>query len=134
MRQIVFIAFLLGSISWSVQAQTADDLKGLLSVVAVEEEVHHRHDRNYDNEYDWFIGELFFVYKQFVSSQDGNTCTFTPSCSTYGVQAIREQGVVIGTINFFDRFSRCHGLNSEDYEFDSEHNLLIDPVLDHKFH
>ncbi len=133
MRTILFISFLIGSISLISSAQLPADFQLLSSVVKKNEVKKFSHSRDYGSEYDWLIGELFFVYKSFVSSQDGNTCTFTPSCSTYGVQAVRQQGLIIGSLNFFDRFSRCHGLNSEDYQYEPQSNLLIDPIKDHNF-
>jgi putative membrane protein insertion efficiency factor len=73
------------------------------------------------------------LYKNFISSQDASTCTFTPSCSEYAILAIKKQGVIPGMINFFDRFSRCNGLSPENYSIDLKKGVLIDPPRDFKY-
>ncbi len=76
---------------------------------------------------------LFLFYKNFISSQDSQKCSFTPSCSSYSVESIKKQGLLVGMLDTFDRLMRCNGLSSEKYEVDNEQNLLIDPVRNVKF-
>ena len=73
-------------------------------------------------------GLLFRVYKSFFSSQDYSSCSFTPSCSEYALEAIGKKGFLLGSIIFFDRFSRCNALSPEKYEVDPEKHLLYDPL------
>ncbi len=80
------------------------------------------------NELQLVFSGLFLFYKEFVSSQDASSCSFTPSCSEYALLAIKKQGFVIGSINFFDRFSRCNGLSPEHYHRHPKTHLLNDPV------
>lgn len=82
----------------------------------------------HDNEYELALNVLFVFYKDFISSQDGDNCNFTPSCSEYAAVAIKEKGVIKGAAMFFDRFARCNSLNREFYEVDVEKKRLIDPV------
>jgi putative membrane protein insertion efficiency factor len=89
--------------------------------------------RTYQNEIEFTFTRLFLFYKNFISSQDASTCTFTPSCSEYAILAIKKQGIIIGTINFFDRFSRCNGLSPEHYTLDPEKRVFIDPPRDFKY-
>ncbi len=91
----------------------------------------HHHKYNYKgvkSEVDFIFTSLFIFYKNFISSQDGNSCTFTPSCSEYMIQAIRKKGVIIGTMAGFDRLTRCNGLSPAKYKYDQEKHVLIDPV------
>lgn len=58
----------------------------------------------------WSGRELGFAlagYKQFISSQDGDVCTFEPSCSVYMVEALRQEGPVVGFMDGVDRLLRC---------------------------
>lgn len=71
----------------------------------------------------------FLFYKTFISSQDTPSCVFTPSCSEYAVQAIREKGLIVGWLYSFDRLSRCHSLvHMDHYPFDNEKKRFYDPV------
>lgn len=76
------------------------------------------------------VNTLFVLYKVFLSSQDHQSCVFTPSCSEYAVQAIKKQGLIKGSFDTFDRLTRCHGFGKENYAIDSDTKLLIDPVRD----
>ena len=73
------------------------------------------------------FSSLFLVYKTFFSSQDLSVCTFTPSCSEFGILAVKQFGVVKGGIMTMDRLSRCNGLSPENYEIDKKTMLLKDP-------
>lgn len=86
-----------------------------------------------DSEYDWFFNNLFVFYKKFVSSQDASSCSFTPSCSEYALIAIKQEGIMEGFVNFWDRFSRCNAMSPEDYPVDSRQKLLIDPVRNWRY-
>jgi putative membrane protein insertion efficiency factor len=93
---------------------------------------HVKHgDSLYSNEYKMMLFGMFIFYKKFISSQDANSCSFTPSCSVYAVEAIEKQGLIMGWINFFDRFARCNGLSPGDYPIEENKKLLVDPVKDH---
>jgi putative membrane protein insertion efficiency factor len=77
-----------------------------------------------------FANTLFVLYKVFLSSQDHQSCVFTPSCSEYALQSIKKQGFIRGVIDTFDRLTRCNGFSIENYPIDPKTNLLIDPVRD----
>lgn len=78
------------------------------------------------NEIELIFSSLFLFYKTFISSQDSQHCNFTPSCSEYGLLAVKKKGAVVGIIATFDRLSRCNGLSRSQYEFDPVSGLLID--------
>ena len=80
------------------------------------------------NELKQISTSLFVIYKEFISSQDGNHCVFYPSCSVYTIQAIKNQGIIIGLINGVDRLSRCNALSPENYKKYKNSKLFFDPV------
>lgn len=80
------------------------------------------------NELQAVLSGLFLVYKSFFSSQDNQRCSFHPSCSEYGLQAVKKLGVVRGVICTCDRLTRCNGFSPRQYEIDLEHRVLKDPV------
>ena len=80
------------------------------------------------NALDVTTGLTFHVYKNYISSQDGNHCNFVPSCSRYCAHAIKKYGLIKGTIFSLDRLSRCNGLTPSKYEIDFKNRKLIDEV------
>jgi len=80
------------------------------------------------HEWDWLAFASYNLYKKYISSQDAISCTFKPSCSTYGLHAIRHLGVFAGLGATFDRLSRCHGWNRGAYEIEVTSGLNLDPV------
>ena len=96
--------------------------------------VPHTHNnqwtKNTSNEIEWLLSGFFLAYKNFFSSQDGNSCTFIPSCSEFALQQIRLNGPFIGIPATFDRLTRCNGLSPENYKTDLKTGLLMDPVFD----
>jgi uncharacterized protein len=84
--------------------------------------------RDNHNEIQFVFSGLFLFYKTFISSQDMQRCTFTPSCSEYAIQAVKQEGVIIGILNAFDRLSRCNGLSPEEYNIDEQTHKFKDPL------
>ncbi|MDR3326077.1 MAG: membrane protein insertion efficiency factor YidD [Rhodospirillaceae bacterium] len=44
------------------------------------------------------------------------TCRFLPSCSAYGMEAVKNHGVVIGSWLITKRLSRCHPWGGFGYD------------------
>ncbi len=86
--------------------------------------------QNNTNELQTAFSGLFLFYKTFISSQDLTVCTFTPSCSEYGILAIKAHGMVKGGLMTMDRLTRCNGLSPQNYEFDKKTFLLKDDPSD----
>jgi putative component of membrane protein insertase Oxa1/YidC/SpoIIIJ protein YidD len=84
--------------------------------------------RKNPNEIQAIMSGLFLFYKTVLSSQDQNRCNFHPSCSEFGLHAVKTFGLFRGVICTFDRLSRCNGLSPELYEVDVQKKLLLDPV------
>ena len=127
------ILYLLLSNSF-LYAQSIDEIESLANINELPHENRYKNIREYKNEYDLVFSTAFLFYKNYLSSQDASQCSFTPSCSVYAIHAIKSQGVVVGIINFFDRFSRCNSLSPEDYPKNFSNNTLIDPLRDIKYH
>lgn len=83
---------------------------------------------NNKNELQMSLSALFLFYKAFFSSQDANSCAFSPSCSEYALLSIKKIGLFKGAMASFDRLCRCNGLNAPAYNRDLKTGLLLDPV------
>lgn len=129
---ITSITLVINSIfSPDLNAQTTSELNALkMGLPHVQTSTYIDSVSTYNSEYDWLFSHLFVFYKKYISSQDASSCSFTPSCSEYAIMAIKKQGIFIGLLNFWDRFSRCNGMSPENYSIDHELRLLIDPVRD----
>lgn len=53
------------------------------------------------------IGCVLF-YKKLISPLLPDTCVFTPSCSSYTIEAVKKFGAVKGTAMGIKRLARCH--------------------------
>jgi putative component of membrane protein insertase Oxa1/YidC/SpoIIIJ protein YidD len=131
MRKCIFILILifLFSISSSF-SQSVDDLKSLSSHCCND---HSSSDSPLLAESNGMVKRAFWFYKVFISSQDHQSCVFSPSCSEYAVLAVESQGLVKGILNTFDRMTRCHGLHTDQYPLNTNNNLLLDPVRNIKY-
>jgi putative membrane protein insertion efficiency factor len=74
-----------------------------------------------------FIGMIRF-YQLFLSTQDMPVCNFTPSCSQFGTNSLREFGVLRGILLTSDRLQRCNGFSAPYYQLDYLSGKYIDPV------
>lgn len=68
---------------------------------------------------------LLKFYKKYISSQDYGSCPYSPSCSVYSHNAVKEHGLFVGFIMSFDRLSRCNRNNENRYEH-TKNNKIID--------
>ena len=50
--------------------------------------------RQNPNELQMILSGLFLTYKTLISSQDQVKCVFTPSCSEYGLMAVKKFGII----------------------------------------
>lgn len=125
---IILICLLLSS---SLLAQNKEEVNSVKGLFDAPKTTNYKSmaDLKSDNEVKLVFGTLFLFYKKFISSQDGSSCNFTPSCSVYGLQCIQKHGPLRGFLQTFDRLSRCNSLNRHQYEVERATNLLIDPVL-----
>lgn len=61
---------------------------------------------------------LFFIkgYQWLISPLFPPSCRFTPSCSSYSVEAISKYGAIKGSWLTVKRILRCHPWNSGGYD------------------
>lgn len=50
---------------------------------------------------------LIYFYKMFISPIFPKSCKYIPSCSTYGIEAIREHGIIKGIFFTAKRIMSC---------------------------
>ncbi len=113
----------------SAGAQTPGEIAEVKSLFTIQASApDYRYARENTNEIQMLFSGLFLFYKHFISSQDGMSCTFTPSCSEYGMEAVKKQGLVAGAINTLDRLTRCNGLSPGKYPLHPDTHLFYDPV------
>jgi len=84
--------------------------------------------RNNTNEIQFIASGLLLFYKSVISSQDGNHCSFYPSCSIYAIESIKKKGFTLGFAAAMDRLSRCNRLSPGNYEKYKDTQLFSDPV------
>lgn len=94
----------------------------------VKKHIHYAFAKDNKNEIQFIFSGLFLFYKAFFSSQDATSCTFSPSCSEYGLQVVKKKGMLLGIPATFDRLARCNGLNPDKYPIDPKTGLFIDPI------
>ena len=88
-------------------------------------------DRQEASELKLAVTGLIQLYQKFVSSQDGPTCNFQPTCSRFGMACIQEYGIARGVLLTADRLLRCNGSQSQHYHKDHVTGKYIDPVSDY---
>ncbi|MBN1981694.1 MAG: membrane protein insertion efficiency factor YidD [Chitinivibrionales bacterium] len=71
---------------------------------------------------------LLSSYQKFVSSQNGDQCTFQPSCSQFSREAFDVADPLQATLTTLDRLTRCHGIYPQVYPTDSVSGKNIDPL------
>lgn len=59
---------------------------------------------------------LIWVYQHMISPLKPATCRYTPTCSTYAVQAINKYGPFKGGWLALKRIGRCHPWGSSGYD------------------
>lgn len=51
---------------------------------------------------------LFTFYQKYISSVDGQTCHYQPTCSQYSYEAFKKYGLIRAIFMTMDRLIRCH--------------------------
>lgn len=57
-----------------------------------------------------------FFYKRFISPFTPPSCRFTPSCSSYAIEALRKYGPGKGLLLSIKRILRCHPWGGSGYD------------------
>lgn len=112
-----------------LHAQSKGDLEYVENTINIKKSEIIKHEgQNFRLDYSGYVNFLFTFYKTFLSSQDFNSCIYTPSCSSYALYAIRQNGMIKGGIMTFDRLTRCNPASVKHYEMDMKFKKLKDPV------
>ncbi|MDO6438840.1 membrane protein insertion efficiency factor YidD [Cyclobacterium sp. 1_MG-2023] len=129
MKLFTITSFLICSFIGLTSAQSNNEVLAYKDLLAEKKkEVHYKAAEENKNEIETVFSGLFKVYKNFISSQDGSNCVFYPSCSEYGLLAVKKYGVLLGTANTMDRLTRCNGLSPEKYAWTEDRTLMIDEL------
>ncbi len=75
------------------------------------------------------------AYYFFISDLDGDNCAFSPTCSTFFIQAVKETSIIKGTLMFADRFTRDINFfkGSNHYPL-LPTNKFLDPAYNYTLH
>jgi len=82
----------------------------------------------------WVFGGTLYFYQNVLSKHISADCLFSPSCSDYSKEAIKETGLIKGTLLTIDRLSRCNRIAAHDlknYTLDPISHRYLDPVSRH---
>lgn len=66
--------------------------------------------------YDGAVVFLIKFYRRFISPLKKPSCRFTPSCSQYALDAVREWGVLFGISLAIWRILRCNPFSAGGYD------------------
>ena len=64
----------------------------------------------------WLLLLPIYFYKVAISPLTPPSCRYTPSCSTYAVEAIRKHGPLKGLYLAVRRILRCHPWGGSGYD------------------
>ena len=59
---------------------------------------------------------LIKIYRAFISPLLGSNCRHTPTCSEYGIIALKKHGVFTGTFLTTKRIIKCNSLFKGGYD------------------
>jgi len=67
-----------------------------------------------------FLSKIFIIlikyYKKLISPMLGENCRFTPSCSTYAIEAYEKYGFLKASVLTIWRLLRCHPFHPGGYD------------------
>ena len=98
----------------------------------------YQHETSFIKKYNpisLLLGSSLYVYQNVFSKHISADCLFTPSCSEFSKQAIKEFGLLKGTLLSIDRVNRCNRIAATDLRHsgvDPKTNRYPDPVSRHK--
>ena len=59
---------------------------------------------------------LIVLYQRIISPWIGPKCRYTPTCSHYGIEALKKHGPIKGLWLTMKRVSRCHPWGGSGYD------------------
>lgn len=146
-NKTVFVLLFLLVVATSGYAQEIDLKRDLLLVDSiVEQQMPESGHRPYiyknqpktfknSNPVSLFYGGSLFVYQNMFSQHLSASCLYHPSCSDFSKQAVKEYGLIKGTLLSFDRLSRCNRIAATDLnpeDIDTHVHRFHDSVKEYK--
>ncbi len=115
LRQIIFLLFC----STIASAQITGELSFITKnnpIIPIEQKEHSPFTFKETSEVKLACLGIIRLYQLFISSQQElAVCNFTPSCSHFGITAIKRYGVFYGILMTSDRIQRCNGFGRRYY-------------------
>lgn len=128
------LSFLIVILTTSSYANEATDLAFILNVNPIIKEKQHeaiRVEPQESSELEFAATALIRLYQKFISSQDGPSCGFSPSCSRFGMAAIKKFGMLHGVLLAADRLLRCNGSQAQHYHKEPNTEKYADSISDY---
>jgi putative membrane protein insertion efficiency factor len=66
--------------------------------------------------FQWLFLFIIKIYQWFLSPFLGSSCRFNPTCSQYGIEAIKKYGPFKGGWLTLKRIGRCHPWGKHGYD------------------
>ena len=63
-----------------------------------------------------FLIYIISLYQKYISPYKGTKCPYFPSCSNYGIEAIKEPGAIKGFFMAFWRVLRCNPFSKGGFD------------------
>ena len=63
-----------------------------------------------------FLIGIIFLYQKIISPYLPPSCRYTPTCSQYGIEALKKYGPLKGSWLTIKRISRCHPWGGHGYD------------------
>lgn len=64
----------------------------------------------------WLLMLPIWLYRRLISPWKPPTCRFVPTCSQYGLEALRTHGALRGSWLLLRRLARCHPFTAPDFD------------------
>jgi uncharacterized protein len=141
---LVFSILSFGFSCFAQNSMFKSDIEQINVRLSHPEQVRVRRSYIYKNEHSIIkkfnpVGLLFggalYAYQNVLSKHISADCLYTPSCSEFCKQAIKETGLLQGTILTIDRVNRCNRIAAQDlkqYSVDPKTGRYADPVARHR--
>jgi putative component of membrane protein insertase Oxa1/YidC/SpoIIIJ protein YidD len=82
---------------------------------------------------DVFVSYLTNVYWIFISDVDGDNCSFSPTCSSFFVESVKETNLFQGILMFSDRLARDTNFIDRQLHYPfAKNGRLYDPPANYK--
>lgn len=72
--------------------------------------------RRVDNALKWMVIFPVKIYQRLISPHLGRVCRYTPTCSSYMIEAVETHGMFLGGWLGIKRIFRCHPWGGQGYD------------------